>query len=51
MKNLGELLINGRSINLDTTNIEELEKILKDVQEKKCKLKDDLDNILEEIYC
>lgn len=50
MENLGEAFIEGKNINLDTTDIKELETMLKNVQNKKRNLKEQLDNILEEIY-
>ena len=50
MKNLGEIFIGGRNVNLDSTSIEELEKYLNEAQNKKEQLKSQLDCILEEIY-
>ena len=50
MENLGEKSINGKSINLDTTDVTDLENLLTTVQNQKRTLKDDLDTILEEIY-
>ncbi len=50
MENLGEISINGKSINLDTTDVKDLENLLTTVQNQKRTLKDDLDTILEEIY-
>ena len=50
MENLGEISINGKSINLDTTDVKDLENLLTTVQNQKRTLKDDLDSILEEIY-
>ena len=50
MENLGEAVINGKRINLDTTDVKELEILLKNAQNKKEKLKQQLDKILEEIY-
>ena len=50
MENLGEISINGKSINLDTTDVKDLENLLTTVQNQKRTLKDDLDTILVEIY-
>lgn len=50
MENLGEISINGKSINLDITDVKDLENLLTTVQNQKRTLKDDLDTILEEIY-
>lgn len=50
MENLGEISINGKCINLDTTDVKDLENLLTTVQNQKRTLKDDLDTILEEIY-
>lgn len=50
MKSLGEIFIEGRTINLDSTESEILEKLLKSVQNRKSEIKSQLDCILEEIY-
>ena len=50
MENLGEAFIEGKKLNLDTTDVKELEVLLKNVRSKKNKLKEQLDDILEEIY-
>lgn len=50
MEKLGETFIQGKIVNLDTASIEDLEMYLQSVQNEKNKLKDKLDNILEEIY-
>lgn len=50
MENLGEAFIEGKKLNLDTTDVKELEMLLKSVQSRKSSLKDQLDDILEEIY-
>lgn len=50
MENLGEAFIEGKKLNLDTTDVKELEMLLKSVQKRKSGLKDQLDDILEEIY-
>ncbi|MBR3613908.1 MAG: hypothetical protein IKL55_01870 [Clostridia bacterium] len=50
MEKLGEIYIQGRIVNLDNTEIGKLEDYLKSVQDEKSKLKNELDEILEEIY-
>jgi len=50
MKCLGELFIDGRAINLDSTEIDVLEKNLQAIQNEKKETKFKLDSILEEIY-
>ena len=50
MKNLGQVFIDGRIINLDTTSVKDLESFLQKVQNDKSSLKDKLDDILEEMY-
>ena len=50
MEKLGEILINGKTYNLDTTSVEVLEYVLQEVQKEKSSFKNELDNILEEIY-
>lgn len=50
MEKLGEIFVQGKMINLDQCSVTELQSYLKIVQEDKEKLKNQLDNILEEIY-
>ena len=50
MEKLGEILIQGRRINLDTTDVNDLEVYLKNIQKEKNKKKAELDELLEEIY-
>lgn len=50
MENLGEIFVQGKIVNLDTTSVQDLEKHLQKVQNEKCKIKENLDSILEEIY-
>lgn len=49
MEKIGEKFIEGRIINLDRENIENLERYAKSVAEKEDTLKYDLDGILNEI--
>lgn len=50
MEKLGEIFIQGKMINLDTSSVEELERYLQSAQKEKEKFKNKLDDILEEIY-
>lgn len=50
MEKLGEIFVQGKMIKLDQSSVTELQSYLKIVQEDKEKLKNQLDNILEEIY-
>ena len=47
---LGEIFVEGRIINLDSTKIEDFETYLKDVQKSKKEQKDRLNSLLEQIY-
>ena len=47
---LGEIFVEGRIINLDSTKIEDIETYLKDVQKSKKEQKDRLNSLLEQIY-
>lgn len=50
MEKLGEVLIQGKRVNLDTTDVKSLETYLQSVQKEKSDKKAKLDEILEEIY-
>ncbi len=50
MEKLGEILIQGKRINLDTTDVNSLEVYFKNVQKEKSEKKAELDELLEEIY-
>lgn len=50
MEKLGEILVQGKVVNLDNTSVDELENYLKSIQSEKEKVKEKLDGILEEIY-
>ena len=50
MENLGETFIKGRIVNLDTTDISELESYLKEIRENKFDYRKKLDVFLEKIY-
>lgn len=49
MEKIGEKFIEGRIVNLDRENLENLESYAKSVAEKEDSLKSDLDGILNEI--
>lgn len=50
MEKIGEAFIEGRVVNLDSTNVKDLETFLGSVRKQKEDLKDKLDGYLEEIY-
>ena len=50
MERIGEAFIECRVVNLDSTNVKDLEIFLESVQKGKESLKDKLDTYLEEIY-
>lgn len=50
MEKLGEILIQGKRIDLDTTDVNTLEVYLQNVQKEKEEKKAKLDELLEEIY-
>lgn len=50
MEKLGEILIQGKRVNLDTTDVNSLEMHLQSVQKEKNEKKAELDELLEEIY-
>lgn len=50
MERLGEIFVQGQMVNLDQVSAKELEMHLHSVQKEKEKFKNQLDDILEEIY-
>lgn len=50
MEKLGEIFIQGKRINLDTTDVNTLDMYLQGVQKEKNEKKLKLDELLEEIY-
>lgn len=50
MEKLGEIFIQGKVVNLDNTDVNDLENYLQSIQSEKEKIKEKLDSILEEIY-
>ena len=47
--NFGKMIYNGTILNLNTTNIEELQKIIDSLEEEQSRKKDKLINILNKI--
>ena len=50
MENLGETFIKGKVVNLDTTDVVELENYLKDIQDNKFDYRKKLNSFIEKIY-
>lgn len=50
MEKLGEILIQGKRVDLDNTDVNTLEVYLQNVQKEKEEKKAKLDELLEEIY-
>lgn len=50
MENLGEIFINGKTVNLDSTDVKDLEEYLRKVQDYKKHQKEKLNNYLGKIY-
>lgn len=50
MEKLGEIFIQGKVVNLDNTDVNDLENYLQSIQSEKEEIKERLDSILEEIY-
>lgn len=50
MENLGESFIEGRIVNLDQANVDDLKVYLESVRKSKKEKKDKMDDLLQEIY-
>lgn len=50
MEKLGEILVQGKRIDLDNTDVNSLQVYLQSVQKEKNEKKAELDELLEEIY-
>ncbi len=50
MEKLGEILVQGKRIDLDNTDVNSLQIYLQSVQKEKNEKKAELDELLEEIY-
>ena len=50
MENLGDTIINGKKVNLEETNLEELNNYLTKVRKVKEMQKEKINNFLDEIY-
>ena len=50
MENLGEIFINGKTVNLDSADAKDLEGYLKKIQDYKKRQKEKLNNYLGKIY-